>query len=271
MSGGAAPRVSRLSPLARLSRLLVPARRRGHEYLDDPETPEPVRWRSVEEIARSNVLFGGARAALGELDVVLRAARGGALTLLDVGTGAGDLPAHARRRAARRGVRLTTIGLDGSLPLAAASRARTSVAVCGDALALPFADRSVDVVLCSQLLHHFESAGAARVLAEMHRVARTAVIVSDLRRSRLAAAGFWLASFPLRYHPITRHDGVTSIFRGFTAAELREMIRAAVGADAAVRRRLGFRVVARWEPGAAGSGADAFAAAVPRPISNHES
>lgn len=242
--------------------LLVPARRRGHEFLDDPSLPAELRQRSVREIARSNILFGGTRAALGALDEIFRRVRARhgerpesagrrescPLTLLDVGTGAGDIPAAARRRASRRGVELTTIGLDGSDTLAAASRSYTTHALCGDALALPFADGSVDIVLASQLLHHFEGRDAARVLAEMHRVARLAVVVSDLRRSWLAATGFWIASFPLRYHRVTREDGVTSIFRGFTAGELRDLVRDTVGARADVRRRLGWRVVASWRP-----------------------
>ena len=235
------------------SGLLVPPRRRGHEHLDDPTTPEPVRRRSVGEIARSNLLFGGTRAALLAIDALLPRARGGpadrpTLSLLDVGTGAGDIPAAARALARRRGVELLTIGLDGSPSLAAASRARTTHTVCGDALALPVPARSVDIVLASQLLHHFEGPDAARVLAEMHRVARLGVVVADLRRSRVAATLFWLVSFPLGYHSITRHDGVTSIFRGFTAGELGETIRAAVGARADVRRRLGWRLVASWTP-----------------------
>jgi hypothetical protein len=54
--------------------------------------------------------------------------------------------------------------------------------------------------------------------------------------------------FPLRYHRVTRHDGVVSIFRGFTARELNELIRAATGVAPIVRRRLGFRLTARWSP-----------------------
>jgi len=234
--------------------LLVPARRRGHEHLDDPSTPEALRRRSIGEIARSNLLLGGRRAAVGALDDVFRRARAErgdsslplALTMLDVGTGAGDIAAAARRRAARRGVALTTIGLDRSAALAAGGRAHAALAVCGDALALPFASRSVDVVLASQLLHHFEGHDAARLLAELHRVARLAVVVSDLRRSRLAAAGFWIVSFPLGYHRVTREDGVTSVFRGFTVRELRDLVAAAVGVEADVGRRLGWRVVASW-------------------------
>jgi SAM-dependent methyltransferase len=108
----------------------------------------------------------------------------------------------------------------------------------------------MDIVLCSQLMHHFDDDGARRLIREMNRVARHAVIVSDLRRSWIAAAGFWLVSFPLRFSPVTRHDGVLSVLRGFTTAELAGLVRAETGMAPVVRRRLGFRLTARWTPSA---------------------
>ena len=82
----------------------------------------------------------------------------------------------------------------------------------------------------------------------MNRVARVAVIISDLRRSWIAAAAFWLVSFPLRFHRVTRHDGTVSVLRGFTPAELRDIVRSATGVVPRVRRRLGYRLTARWSP-----------------------
>jgi len=172
-------------------------------------------------------------------------------TLLDVGTGAGDIPARARGMAARCRVDLTTVGVDTVEPLlrAVRHRARTCATVCGDARALPFGDRSVDVVTCSQVLHHFFDDDLRALLRELDRVARVRVIVSDLRRSWLAAAGIWLASYPLHFHPVSRHDGVVSVMRGFTARELRAAVHDAVGSPPEVRHRLGWRLTASWQPG----------------------
>jgi 2-polyprenyl-3-methyl-5-hydroxy-6-metoxy-1,4-benzoquinol methylase len=185
------------------------------------------------------------RAALAELDRVLPALGADAM-LLDVGTGLADIPRQGASAAAARGTRLATIGVDVSWALLSAAREQTSYMVCADARALPFRDRSVDVAMCSQILHHFEERDAEDVVRELDRVARRAVIVADLRRSWLAAAGFWLVSFPLRFHPVTRHDGVVSVMRGFTTTELRRIVRAATGATATVSRHLGFRLTARW-------------------------
>ncbi len=174
--------------------------------------------------------------------------RGGAMTLLDVGTGLADIPARAKRAAARRGVALMAYGVDGAEVLARVSRDVLDGSACADARRLPFADTSIDVVICSQVLHHFEDAEIPAILRELSRVARRAVIVSDLRRSWLAAAGFWLVSWPLRFHAVTRHDGCTSVLRGFTSAELASHAREATGCTPDVRRHPGFRLTATWSP-----------------------
>ncbi len=228
--------------------MLTPRRRRGREYLDDPGIDERTLERSLADVACSNALFGGTRAVLAEIDVALGRLRCRSATLLDVGTGIGDIPQRIRRHAARRGVSLSTFGVEGREVLARAARAAGLPMVCATALALPFASRSVDIVMCSQLLHHFDTADSVRLLREMNRVARHRVIVSDIRRSWVAAAGIWLASFPLRFHRVSRHDGVVSVLRGFTRGELDELVHAAVGQRPEVRDRFGFRTTAAWTP-----------------------
>jgi SAM-dependent methyltransferase len=227
--------------------LLTPRRRQGREYLDDPVINARVAERSMEDVARSNALFGGAHAVLAELDDLF-AARA-AFSLLDVGTGLGDIPARVRARAGRRGMTVETVGLDASETLAVVARDGALPVVRADALRLPIADRAFDVALCSQLLHHFRRDDGLVLLRELDRVARRRVIIADIRRSWLAAAGIWLASWPLRFHPVSRHDGVVSVLRGFTPHELGEAVRSAVGVMPRVRRHRGFRVTASWTPG----------------------
>jgi SAM-dependent methyltransferase len=228
--------------------LLTPARRRSYEVIDDPGVDPAIITRSLEDVERANCIFGGTRSAIAELEPVLDALPRSA-SLLDVGTGTGDIAVAARKAAEEHGVLLTTIGLDVSAPLVNRHRARNNYVVRGDALRLPFRDRSIDVVLCSQLLHHFDGARAGILLREMDRVARVRVVVSDLRRSRIAAAGIWVASFVLGFHPVTRHDAVVSVFRGFLPAELAELLHVATGARVKVSRRPLFRLTTSWVPG----------------------
>jgi ubiquinone/menaquinone biosynthesis C-methylase UbiE len=225
--------------------MFVPTRRRGSEILDDPATEPAIRERSLRDVRRSNVLLGGLRAALAEVTRLLPSL-GPRGTLLDVGTGLADIPLAARERARERGVALVVLGVDGAESLCCVSGCSLDGSACADARALPFADDSVDLVTCSQLLHHFDDGEIPRVLRELDRVARRHVIVSDLRRSWVAACGFWLVSWPLRFHRVTRHDGVLSVLRGFTSAELSRHVLAATGQRATVRRHLGFRLTVSW-------------------------
>ena len=231
----------------------TPRRRRGVELLDDPTLDPSVRVRSLADVARANSLFGGTRAVLAELDLALRTLGAHEATLLDVGTGLGDIPRRAVALAARRGVTLRASGVEIAESLARAARGDGFAVTCADARALPFADRSVDFVTCSQLLHHFEGGDACALLRELQRVARRRVIVSELRRSWAAAAGIWLASYPLGFHPHSRHDGVVSVLRGFRRDELRALVREAVAREAEVRDRFGFRTTAAWSPHGAAS------------------
>lgn len=226
----------------------LPPRARGSEWLDDNSLDPAIALRSLEDIRRTNRLFGGTAAVLAELRPLLResAAERRDVSLLDVGTGAGDIPAAARKLARSLGVQLRTMGVDFTQPIARAAAPSCGTGIAGDARRLPFASDSVDIVTCSQVIHHFTDEEAREVIAEMNRVARRAVIIGELRRSRLAAAGVWLASWPLRFHPVSRHDGVLSVMRGFTAEELGLLVRAATGRDAETRRRAGFRVTASW-------------------------
>lgn len=227
--------------------MLTPRRRRGVELLDDPNIDPAVREQSIGDVTRANRWLGGLRAASIELSAALRDRN--AATVLDVGTGLADIPAFAAGNSSH--CEVVTIGVDEAHSLLVAARSRMTFGVCANALALPFRDRSVDVVLCSQVLHHFEHVDAQRLVSELHRVARVAVIISDLRRSWIAAAGFWAVSFPMRFHRVTRHDGTVSVLRGFTPAELRDIVRSATGVAPLVRRRLGWRLTARWSPVAA--------------------
>lgn len=221
--------------------------RRSAELLDDPAADDGAVLASLGDVVRVNRLFGGVRAALARLDEFFREAiPARALSLLDVGTGLGDIPVAAARRARSRGLSLRLVGLEQHPAAAREARSRHGLAMLlADAVRLPFRDGAVDFVLCSQLLHHLDGAAATRLVAELDRVALRGVVIADLHRSALAAAGIFLASFPLRFQPATRHDSVVSVFRGFLPRELEAVCRSA-GVAALVRRHAGFRLTAAW-------------------------
>jgi SAM-dependent methyltransferase len=221
---------------------------RHAELLDDVRVDERLRLRALSDVARANRYFGGNRVVQREVETALRQLRARQVSILDVGSAAGDLGRWLREVGLRAKVDVRLSGLDLHPALARATGRSGAMAVCGDGLALPFRDGSVDLVICSQLLHHFADAAAVRLLRELDRVARHRVIVCDLRRSCIAAAGFWVAARSLRFHPVTRHDGLMSLRRGFTGPELTGLVQAAAGRRPVARRGLGFRLAISWTP-----------------------
>ncbi len=165
------------------------------------------------------------------------------LTLLDIGAGDGSLGVSlAEWASTSRDWRWHFTNCDISVPALSLGRNRRNVA--GSVLALPFADSSFDVVMASQLTHHLVTdADIVRHLREAWRVARTAVILSDLHRGPLLY-GLLRVAFPVFGYPRGfRAEGLLSVRRGFRVRELRDLAGQAGLDQARVSLCFGARVV----------------------------
>lgn len=219
----------------------------GRELLDDPDA-DPARVRtSLYHISRSNRWLGGHAAIRTGLRQLAPWPADRPVTLLDVGTGAGDVPAVVRRWGRHHQVDFRPLGLERSRPAARMAAGTGLPVVLGCGGALPFADRSVDAVVISQLAHHLDAASCIRLFQEADRVARHGVIVADLRRAPLAGLGYRVISRLLRFDVDTITDGIVSLRRGFSRRGLADRLLAA-DIRARVVRRPGARLVAVWRP-----------------------
>jgi SAM-dependent methyltransferase len=199
---------------------------------------------SLRDLQVVNRWLGGSRTALRRLGPLIRRLAPGLdrpIRLLDVATGSADLPLQLLEWSRREGLNLQVVAVDFHPTTAAFARAATAgepaiQIVRADALDLPFASGAFDLALCSTALHHFDEPDADRLLREMDRVARSGLLVSDLRRSRAALFGAHVLAATLwRQRRITRHDGPRSVAAAFTVQELRSLARRA-GIDAAAVR-----------------------------------
>lgn len=212
------------------------------EILDAPSHDPDELARSLEQVAQVNRWLGGTMAHRRHLAPRVRA--GAALRVLDVGTGNGDTMRALGAWARRRGAQWRGVGVELSAQCARIARDRVRTVVRGDALRLPFADGSFDVVLCTLTLHHFSDGDAAALVREMARVSHGLVLVNDLERS---APNYWgaraLAATLWRGNSITRNDGPLSVLRSFTPPELLEVGKRAGLRGARVRRHFPWRIV----------------------------
>ena len=193
------------------------------EWMDAPDADADQLRRSLAFIRAVNVAFGYTRATLRHLDRFSRSwDRGRRVTILDVATGSGDVPAAILRWADRRGFDVRVVGLDlhEATVRAAADRNRDSRfrLIRADATRLPFADGAFDCVITSMFLHHLDDAAAVMVMREMSRVARHGVIAADLLRGRRAYA--WISAFTLLANPMVRHDARVSVQQAFNEPEV---------------------------------------------------
>lgn len=228
---------------------LVPARSYEPELMDHPGHSEEEMAAVMRDLERVNRRLGGVRSLWRPLEAMLRATPRTELTILDVGTGGGDVPRAIQDRARTSGIRTRAIGIDiDPASLAWARRAGVDRAaelafVRADAFRLPFRDGAFDVVTSCMMFHHFREADAATLLAEMARVSRGCVLVNDLARHRIPLAVIGLLS-RFSESRMVRHDAPLSVRRGWTADELLALAgRAGLGAGARVLRLFPYRLV----------------------------
>lgn len=169
-------------------------------------------------------------------------------SVLDVGAGSGQVLRTIARRARREGHHSSLVGLELNAR-SARLIGKESVdfqeirAVQGDALRMPFADRSFDYVISSLFAHHLKDDEIATVLKEMSRVSRRGVYLIDLHRHPMALVAYKAFCAAFRISRLVREDGSLSILRGFKTAELGELAKRAGLANFQVIRSAPFRLV----------------------------
>lgn len=194
------------------------------ELLDEPHHELSELEQSLDHVAAVNRWLGGDRALLTHLIPLLHASP--PTRILDIGTASADLPRRIVEfaRKANRAVEIVATDVHPQMRDIAAERSRDFPEIRienADARALPYADASFDVVLMSLTLHHFDEPEQLIIVRELARVARRAVIINELRRTRLNYIGARLLSWTLwRGNRLTRHDGPLSVLRAFTPGEL---------------------------------------------------
>lgn len=193
------------------------------ELMDDPHC-DPVR------LARTYRLFRPLNALVARWGTIYRGSLRPHLhperptTLLDVGSGAGDLPRALARWAARDGLRLDVTAIDPDprahafatarpAPPGLAFRRTTSADLVAEGARF-------DVVVSNHVLHHLAPAELAGLLRDSAALARGFVLHNDLVRDRAAYAAFRVAAAPLAGWTFAHHDGLLSIRRSHRPREL---------------------------------------------------
>jgi ubiquinone/menaquinone biosynthesis C-methylase UbiE len=188
------------------------------ELLDtDSGTPEEVAS-SLRDLRNINRWFGGISSNVAMLEQVAAKLHASKLSMLEVAAGSGELSGLIAERLAKKSIQLKVTLLD---------RARShlnsnSHGIVGDALALPFADSSFDIVSSNLFVHHLAPEQLLQFAREGLRVCRSAFLINDLIRSRLHLALAYMG-LPLFRSRVTRHDAPASVRQAYTPDEIRSL------------------------------------------------
>ena len=195
--------------------------------MDDLSIQGAELERTLYEIEVVNRVLGGYGPSLEGL----RQLRGeqDELTVLDVGTGSGDIPRKMVAWGNKNGCRVHATGIDLTETSVAMAQ-RTSQGHDGvefrvqNLFDLPD-EPTFDVVHAAATLHHFVGDSAAAALGKMYRLARRGVVINDFHRHPLAWLGIRILTLAFSRSRLVRYDAPLSVLRSFHRSELEQMCR----------------------------------------------
>lgn len=203
------------------------------ELMDDPGADLEMLERTYERFRLVNAVVSNARAVYRRW-IRPRLSATEARRVLDIGAGGADLPRALLAWARADGLRMEVTAIDPDERAIAWARRQPPVPglVLRRATSRELADAAerFDVVMSNHVLHHLDGREFGALLADSERLARGGglAVHGDIERSRLGYAGFALGTLPfvpnLLAGTFIRADGLTSIRRSHTAAELAAML-----------------------------------------------
>jgi len=217
------------------------------ELLDtDSGTPAEIAT-ALSDLRHINQWFGGIGATQSMIAAVAQKTGASSLSMLEVAAGAGYVPLEASARLRESGIKLDVTLLDRACSHLSNGAGNERSAVTGDALALPFAGGSFDLVNCCLFVHHLEPNEVLQFVNEGLRVCRIAVMVNDLIRNPVHLALAY-ASLPLYRSHFTHHDAPASVRRAYTIPEMQQMLQRTTASRVEIERHPFFRMgVIAWK------------------------
>jgi 2-polyprenyl-3-methyl-5-hydroxy-6-metoxy-1,4-benzoquinol methylase len=235
-------------------------RRREPEVMDDPALDPRQHVAALRGLERINRWSGSVRIVWSAIAPLMTRdaappSRDGAnpLRVLDLATGAGDVPIGLARRAAAAGRALHVDACDASPRALDYARERATQAHADvrfftlDVLREPLPS-GYDVLTSSLFLHHLADADATALLAKMAAAGPRLVVVNDLQRDWRGLLLAWLGPHVLTRCPVVHADAIRSVRAAFTREEIRSLAARAGLRAATVQRRWPRRFLLTWRP-----------------------
>lgn len=198
-------------------------RKRVPEIMDDPELDFQVHAEALRGLEKLNRISNSAESLWNEIEPLAKEKH--PLRVLDIATGAGDIPIALMKRAQKANFNIEIVGSDISadaLKYASTMAQQQNVQI--EFVKLNVFDDSLppgfDVIMTSLFTHHLDPGDVTMLLQKMKAAADKKVLVNDLVRSEISYALVWLGTRLLTRSPVVHFDGPVSVNASYTNAEL---------------------------------------------------
>ena len=239
-----------------LNPLILRERRIGlHERMDDPHCDLETLFRTYDAFDFVNRRLAGWRGLYKKYIRPYLRAQGGEGTLLDIGSGGGDVTRAICRWAAADGMKVSATALDldgralayakerGFVGQAEAKEGDQIVYRTGHTKDLIKESAQFDLVITNHVVHHLTLQELTEMCEDAESLCQNGVVLfNDIHRSDLGYGLFGLATWGWFAGTFIREDGLRSIRRSYTAGELRRV----VPSYWTVMAKFPFRVVAMY-------------------------
>ncbi|GAA0276741.1 class I SAM-dependent methyltransferase [Alteraurantiacibacter aestuarii] len=222
---------------------MLDKRRLCDELMDDPALDATIYGAVLRDLSQVNRLTLAYRPTLNFLQRAIGDRQ--SFTLLDVGFGCGDTLRVIARWAKKRGISAHLVGIDLNSRSAGVAREATPADYPIEYRTGDYADlagENFDIVISNLVAHHMTQQQLLEFLRFMESEARAGWFINDLHRHTLSYVGYpWLARI-MRWHPIVRSDGQTSIARSFRPDDWQRLLGDAGITAARIERFFPFRL-----------------------------
>ena len=220
------------------------------EAMDDPSLERKWHAQALTGLARINYFSRSGQTLWSAIRTLSKKPGKNFFRVLDIATGAGDVPIFLWKKARSEGLRLEIDACDKS-PQALAHAQTLAKNISVRFFALDIDRESIpsgyDIIACSLFLHHLKNKEAVDFLKRIGQAAERLIVINDLERSVAGLALAYTAPRLLTASSIVHEDSVKSVRAAFTRQEALRMAEEAGLAGAKIRPVWPARFLLTWE------------------------
>ncbi len=212
------------------------------ELMDDFTQGGAQLQEALRHLRRLNLIFGAKAPVLYGIKRLWKSSgKPTRLTILDVGSGSGDINQRILKWADKQGIKMKVILADvtdeARVEAEHLFRNDSRVQFIQQDL-FNLAVQQADIVTASQFVHHFPTEELPSIVEKMLAVSRIGVVINDIHRHWIPWAAVWLVTHFISRNNYIRHDGPLSVAKGFRRSDFRYL----------AKRLRGVSIIYSWRP-----------------------